>query len=80
MSAPDYFWQLQERIKSHRGKPVFDALRVYEVSVNFLAGNSNQLRQIVSVLEDPKNSLQIMSQDRQAHFQGLLGSSKTETI
>lgn len=69
--ADKYFGQLQERIKNHPGKPIFDALQVYGVSLNFLFGNCNQLRQLIRLLEDPNDPAQIMGIDRRSHLQNL---------
>jgi hypothetical protein len=73
MSAPDYFGELQKRIMSHPGKPVFDALRVYDMSKFILDGNSIQLRQLICILEDPKDPAQISGIDRRSHLQWLFG-------
>jgi len=70
-TTDDYFHQLQTRIKNHAGKPIFDALQVYGVSLNFLFGNCNQLRHLVRLLEDPKDPAQIMGEDRRSHLQNL---------
>ena len=67
----NYFDELQKKIKSHPGKPIFDALQVYGVSLNFLFGNCNQLRQLVCLLEDPKDPAKIMGIDQRTHLQSL---------
>jgi hypothetical protein len=69
--ADNYFHQLQERIKGHPGKPIFDALRVYDMSKFIFDGNSSQLRQLIRMLEDPKASLQMMSDERRSQLQWL---------
>jgi hypothetical protein len=66
-----YFDQLQERIKSHPGKPIFDALQVYGVSLNFLFGNCNQLRQLLLLLEDPKDPASFSGFDNRQRRQSL---------
>jgi hypothetical protein len=66
-----YFDQLQEKIKSHPGKSIFDATQVYGVSLNILFGNCNQLRQLICLLEDPKDPAKIMGIDRRSHLQNL---------
>jgi hypothetical protein len=66
-----YFDQLQERIKSHPGKPVFDALQVYGVSLNFLFGNCNQLRQLLHLLENPTDPANFTGFDNRQHRQSL---------
>ena len=72
MTATDnYFDQLQKRIKSHPGKPIFNATQVYGVSLNFLFGNCHQLRQLIRLLEDPKDTAKIMGIRRRAHLQNL---------
>jgi hypothetical protein len=72
MNADDNrFDQLQERIKSHPGKPIFEALRVYDMSKFILDGNSTQLRQLICILEDPKDPAQIVGIDRRSHLQWL---------
>lgn len=72
MNAKDkYFNQLQERIKNHPGKPIFDALQVYGASLNFLFGNCNQLRQLLHVLEDPKDPINFTGFDNRQQRQNL---------
>ena len=72
MNASDnYFDELQERIKSHPGKPVFEALRIYDMSKFILDGNSSQLRQLICILEDPKDPAQIVGVDRRTYLQWL---------
>lgn len=73
MSAPDNFGELQKRITSHPGKLIFDALRVYDMSKFILDGNSIQLRQLICILEDPKDPAQIGGIDRRSHLQWLFG-------
>src|ERR1035438_4822180 len=73
MSEPDYFGELQKRIARHPGKPVFDALRVYDMSKFILDGNSTQLRQLICILEDLKDPAQISGIDRRSHLQWLFG-------
>jgi hypothetical protein len=73
MSAPDYFGELQKRITSHPGKPIFDALRVYDMSKFILDGNSTRLRQLICILEDPKDPARISGIDRRSHLQWHFG-------
>jgi hypothetical protein len=72
MNAADkYFDELQERIKKHPGKPIFDATQVYGTSLNFLFGNCNQLRQLLRVLEDPKDPTNFTGFDNRQQRQSL---------
>jgi hypothetical protein len=72
MSAADnYFHELQERIKKHPGKKVFDALRAYDMSKFILDGNASRLRQLICLLEDTKDPAQIMGMERREHLQWL---------
>jgi len=73
VSANDYFGELQNRILGHPGKPIFDALRVYDMSKFILDGNTLMLRQLICILEDPKDPAQISGVDRRSHLQWLFG-------
>jgi hypothetical protein len=73
MNASNYFEELQKKITGHPGKPVFDALKVYDMSKFILDGNSSQLRQLICLLEDRKDPAQISGIDRRSHLQWLFG-------
>jgi hypothetical protein len=75
MSPADYFDDLQKRIMGHPGKPVFDALQAYDRSRFVLDGNSTQLRQLICVLEDPKDPAQIDGIHRRPHLQWFFGDA-----
>ena len=68
MSKADYFEDLQKRIISHPGKPIFEALRVYDMSKFVLDGNIDSLRRLICFLEDPKD-IRILSVDRRTQLQ-----------
>jgi hypothetical protein len=70
-AATQDFQNLQERIKAHPGKKIFDALRAYDMSKFILDGNTFQLRQLILTLEDPKDPAQLMGNDSQQRLRWL---------
>src|ERR1035441_17498 len=71
MNASNYFEELQKKITGHPGKPVFDALKAYDMSKFILDGNSSQLRQLICLLEDTKDPAQIGALDQRPRLQWL---------
>lgn len=62
---------LYDKINSHLGTRILEALRAYGVSARILFGNCRQLRHLIQVLEDPTDPAKVMGYDQRDQLQGL---------
>lgn len=62
---------LLARIDSHPGKRILDRLFAYGSTAKLLSGNALEARQLVLLLEDPRDPLRIGPTDQRGKLQGL---------
>jgi hypothetical protein len=60
-----------EKIKSHRGTQILDALNVYGISARILFGNARQFRHLINVLEDPADPIKVRDYEQRPRLQDL---------